>query len=111
MTPEPEDTETVAFTMRLHPGQEQEYKRRHDEIWPELAAALRASGILDYRIFLHPDTRVLFATMTRRRNHTVDSLPGQPVMRRWWATMADIMDTNADGSPLVQPLTDVFRLG
>jgi L-rhamnose mutarotase len=104
-------TETVAFRMRLHAGQEAEYARRHDAIWPELVALLRDAGVVEYRIFLDEETHALFAVLTRRAAHTLDSLPAHPVMRRWWAMMADIMDTNADDSPVQVPLREVFLLG
>ena len=104
-------TETVAFRMRLHPGQEAEYARRHDAIWPELVALLRDAGVVEYRIFLDEETHALFAVLTRRADHALDALPGHPVMQRWWAMMADIMDANADKSPVQVPLRQVFELG
>jgi L-rhamnose mutarotase len=103
-------TETVAFRMRVHAGQEDEYKRRHDAIWPELAALLREAGVVEYRIFLDEETRALLAVLTRRVDHTLEDLPAHPIMRRWWAMMADIMDTNPDQSPHQVPLREVFRL-
>jgi L-rhamnose mutarotase len=102
--------EEIAFTMRLKPGVEAEYKRRHDEIWPELSAALREAGILAYAIYLNPVSRTLFAVQQRSDNHTVNRLPTLPIMQRWWAYMADLMDTNPDNSPVVQPLDCVFRM-
>lgn len=102
--------QTVAFRMQLHAGQEDEYRRRHDAIWPELVALLRESGVVEYRIFLDEETRALFAVLTRRDDHTLDDLPGHPVMQRWWAMMADIMDTNPDRSPQQVSLREVFRL-
>lgn len=102
--------ETVAFRMQLHAGQEDEYRRRHDAIWPELVTLLRESGVVEYRIFLDEEARALFAVLTRRDDHTLDDLPGHPVMQRWWAMMADIMDTNPDRSPQQVSLREVFRL-
>ena len=103
-------TETVAFRMRLHEGQADEYQRRHDAIWPELVTLLREAGVVDYRIFLDEETHALFAVLTRRADHGLDALPGHPVMQRWWAMMADIMDTEADASPVQVPLRQVFEL-
>ena len=103
-------TETVAFRMRLDPGRADEYRRRHDAIWPELVDALHAAGVVDYRIFLDEETNALFAVLVRRLDHAMDALPAQPVMRRWWAMMADIMQTEADLSPTSRPLAEVFRL-
>jgi L-rhamnose mutarotase len=102
--------EEIAFTMRLKPGVEAEYKRRHDEIWPELSTALREAGILAYAIYLDPASRTLFAVQQRTETHTGDQLPGLPVMQRWWDYMADLMDTNPDNSPVAQPLDCVYRM-
>lgn len=103
-------TETVAFRMQVHAGHEDEYRRRHDAIWPELAALLRDAGVVEYRIFLDPETRALFAVLTRRADHTLGALPHHPIMQRWWAMMADIMDTNPDQSPVQVPLREVFHM-
>ncbi len=103
-------TETIAFRMTLHPGQAAEYRRRHDAIWPELVEALKAAGVIDYRIYLDEPTHQLFAMLTRRPDHTMDALPDAPVMQRWWAMMADIMDTGPGLAPETIPLTEVFRL-
>ncbi|MDX2067259.1 MAG: L-rhamnose mutarotase [Haliscomenobacter sp.] len=103
------NTEEIAFVLYLIKGNEVEYQRRHDEIWPELSAAIKKAGILDYQIFLEPRTGHLFAYQKRRTDHTVDLLPGLPIMRKWWDYMADIMEVNADNSPVVQPLERVFR--
>jgi len=102
--------EQAAFTMFLRPGQAEEYRRRHDAIWPELAQALHDSGIRDYSIFLDPGTHVLFAVLRRTAGHTSDQLPQREVMQRWWRYMADLMETNADGSPRQGALVPMFHL-
>jgi L-rhamnose mutarotase len=99
-----------AFRMRLQPGREAEYKRRHDDIWPELAALLRDAGISDYSIHLDRETGLLFGVLWRTDDHGMDDLPNHPVMRRWWDHMADIMETNPDNSPVAVPLETVFHL-
>lgn len=102
--------ETYAFRMKLFPGKAAEYRRRHDAVWPELIEALHQAGVSDYRIFLDEETNCLFAVLKRRRNHTMDLLPHLDVVRRWWAMMADIMETNPDHSPLEQPLAPMFSM-
>jgi len=102
--------ETVAFRMMLKPGFAAEYKRRHDAIWPELAEALVAAGVIDYRIFLDAETNALFAVMCRRRDHTLEDLRSSALMRRWWAMMADIMETGPDSAPSESPLAAMFVL-
>lgn len=103
-------SERYAFKMQLHPGAEEEYRRRHDEIWPELAALLRQAGVSDYEIFLDPETLTLFAVLTRRSDHGMGALPQHPVMQRWWAHMADLMQTHPSHEPIAKPLTRVFHL-
>lgn len=99
-----------AFKMYLNPGQEAEYRRRHDEIWPELAALLREAGVSNYSIFLDSETNVLFGYLERTDDHRMAELPDHPVMKRWWQHMKDIMRTNPDGSPVAVPLKDTFHL-
>lgn len=99
-----------ALIMKLRPGNEAEYKRRHDELWPELAEALRAAGVSDYSIFLDEATGTLFAVQKLTDDNTVDALPELPVVKKWWAYMADLMETNPDNSPLALPLREVFHL-
>jgi len=100
----------IAFTMQLKPGVEAEYQRRHDAIWPELSEALEAAGIRDYAIYLHRASGLLFAVQKRLPGHTTDGLPSLPIMQKWWAYMADLMETNPDNSPVVTPLSCVFRM-
>jgi L-rhamnose mutarotase len=99
-----------AFKMRLNPGMEAEYTRRHDEIWPDLVELLSEAGISNYSIHLDRETNTLFGYLERREDHAMDELPNHPVMKRWWAYMGDIMATNPDGSPVAIPLAETFYL-
>ena len=100
----------AAFTMKLKPGCEAEYKRRHDEIWPDLVKALEDAGVRDYSIFLDAKTGVLFAYQTLKDHDTSADLPSTEVVRRWWRSMADLMDTHPDNSPVTFDLVEVFHL-
>ncbi|HET6452668.1 MAG TPA: L-rhamnose mutarotase [Spirochaetia bacterium] len=100
----------AAFTMKLKPGFEAEYKRRHDQIWPELVAELQAAGVSDYSIYLDEKTLTLFAFQKLKDHHTSDALPTREVVKRWWKYMADIMDSNPDNSPQVTDLKEVFHM-
>ena len=102
--------EQIGFRMQLNPGQAREYRKRHDEIWPELVKLLKDAGISDYSIFLHEDTNSLFAVLKRTPDHTMDDLPLQPVMQRWWEHMSDIMASADNNEPVVEPLEQVFYL-
>jgi L-rhamnose mutarotase len=96
--------------MQLFPGKVQEYKKRHDEIWPELRDLLKSAGIRDYSIFLDEKTNSLFGVLRIDDTQTLDKLPEQPVMKKWWSYMKDIMETNTDHSPVSIPLKEVFYL-
>lgn len=98
------------FKMQLSPGCEAEYQRRHDEIWPELTELLHSAGVSDYSIFLDRDTLTLFGVLTRCYDHSMDDLPRHPVMARWWAHMADLMQTHPSNEPVATPLAHVFYM-
>lgn len=99
-----------AFAMRLKPGCEAEYKKRHDEIWPELKAELRKAGVSDYSIYLDSRTNTLFAFQYLAEDATDGELPKLPVVKKWWHMMADLMDTKADESPVCDPLVEMFHM-
>ncbi len=107
---DPATHEKVAFTMRLHPGNADEYRRRHDAISPAVVKLLEDAGVFDYSIYLEPSTHTLFGVLWRRRDHGMDLLPDHPAMKRWWAYMADIMETNPSNEPVVTPLEPMFHL-
>lgn len=102
--------EKIAFTMTLLPGHEAEYKKRHDEIWPELSETLKKAGVSDYSIYFDASSNTLFAVLKRTDNHGMDNLPLDPIVKKWWAFMADIMETHPDNSPITNNLTQVFHL-
>ena len=102
--------EKVAFKMKLKPGYVEEYRARHDAIWPKLVDLLRVSGIRDYSIYLDEETLTLFGVLWRTSDHRMNGLPQTEVMQEWWAYMADLMDVNPDNSPVSVPLEQVFHL-
>ena len=99
-----------AFVLSVHAGQEAEYARRHQPIWDDLAAVLKAHGVHNYSIFLHPETRQLFGYVEIEDEARWAAIAQTEVCRRWWQFMADIMPANADGSPVARELREVFRL-
>jgi L-rhamnose mutarotase len=100
----------IAFTMKLFPGYEAEYRRRHETIWPDLQSLLKEAGITEYSIFLDEETLLLFAYMVVADPGKLDQLPGHPVMQKWWDQMKDIMDSHPDHSPVTRPLKEVFYM-
>lgn len=100
----------VGLKMKLTPGVEAEYKKRHDEIWPELKQKLTELGVYDYVIYLDQETHILFASLKLKENHSADSIPDQEIVKKWWAYMQDIMETKADHSPVEVTLQEVFYM-
>ncbi len=100
----------AAFKMKLKMGYEEEYKKRHDEIWPELKEKLSRAGIYDYSIFLDKKTLTLFAVQKLKDNNTVEELPSKEIMKKWWDYMKDIMETNPDNSPGTTSLEEIFHM-
>ena len=100
--------EKHAFKMQLNPGMAEEYRKRHDAIFPELVDLLHDAGVKDYSIHLDEETNILFGVLWRRKDHTMDDLPNTEVMQRWWAHMADVMATNAKNEPVSTDLVPMF---
>lgn len=99
-----------AFMMKLKPGYEEEYKKRHDEIWPELEQILSEAGVHDYSIFLDEETLILFAVQKLEDDYDDEEVASNAVVRKWWDYMKDIMETNPDHSPVAAPLREVFHM-
>ena len=102
--------EKYAFKMQLNPGMEEEYRCRHDAIWPELSALLKEVGVSNYSIHLDRETNTLFGYLERPEGHRMADLPSHPVMKKWWAYMSPLMEVNADNSPKCGNLREVFHL-
>ena len=100
----------VAFTMKLFPGFEEEYQKRHHALWPELEQLLTKHGIHEYSIFLDGATNTLFGFLKATDPKALDNLPSHPIMQQWWKYMSDIMETNPDNSPVSVSLKEVFYL-
>lgn len=100
----------VAFKMHLNEGQKEEYRKRHDEIWPELKVLLKDAGISEYSIFLDEETNTLFAFQKVSSEGGSQDLGKTDIVQKWWKYMSDIMKTNADNSPVSVPLEEVFYI-
>jgi L-rhamnose mutarotase len=98
----------LAFKMKLNPGQKEAYSKRHNELWPELKKLLKDAGVSEYSIFIDEETNTLFAFQKVSGDGGSQDLAENPIVQKWWAFMADIMETNADNSPVSKPLEEVF---
>ncbi len=100
----------LAFKMKLNPGQKAEYIKRHNAIWPELKQLLKEAGVNEYSIFLDEATNTLFAFQKNTGNEGSQNLGETEIVKKWWAYMADIMETNPDNSPVSFELEEVFYM-
>jgi len=97
--------------MSVNPGEEAEYERRHQPIWPELEEVLLRHGVATYSIFLERDTRQLFAYVEFADEVQWNAIAETPECRRWWRHMREIMPTHPDDRPMSRELREVFHLG
>lgn len=96
--------------MKLYPGFREEYRRRHNEIWPDLVRLLKESGVSNYSIFLDDETGILFAYQEQAGESSSQDLGTTEIVQKWWKYMADIMETNPDNSPVTIPLEEMFYM-
>ncbi len=99
-----------AFVMQVNAGQEAEYQRRHNPIWPELEAVLKQHGVHNYSIYLDPASRHLFAYCEIESEDRWNAIAQTAAARKWWAHMKDIMPSNPDNSPVSVELREVFHI-
>lgn len=99
-----------AFVMQVEAGRHEEYRRRHNPIWPELEQALKAHGVQNYSIFLDPPSNRLFAYVEIEDEARWNAIAQTAVCKRWWAHMREIMPSNPDNSPKSDELKEVFHL-
>lgn len=99
-----------AFLMSVDPAAHAEYKKRHDEIWPELKSVLSAHGARNYSIYLDRKRSLLFAYVEVESVERWNAIATTETCRRWWTFMRDVMPSNPDGSPVSEDLEEVFHL-
>jgi len=104
------ETKRFGFKMKLLPGFREEYKKRHNLIWPELVSLLKIEGIGNYSIFLDEETNTLYAYQELTGEGSSQDLGNTEIVKKWWRYMADIMETNPDNSPVTIPLEQVFYM-
>ena len=99
-----------AFVMQVNPDRQEEYRKRHNPIWPELEATLKSHGVHNYSIFLDPETSQLFGYVEVEDQSRWNAIARTEICRKWWAHMREIMPTNPDNSPITKNLREVFHI-
>ena len=98
------------FKMKLYPGMEAEYEKRHNELWPEMQDMIYEYGGRNYTIFLDRETLVLYGYIEIEDAGKWDESADTAINRKWWDFMANIMETYPDNSPVSVDLHEVFHL-
>ncbi|QWA11988.1 L-rhamnose mutarotase [Sodalis ligni] len=99
-----------AFVMQVNPEAHEEYRHRHNPIWPELAQTLKAHGAHHYSIFMDEERHLLFAYVEMESEERWNAVAQTEVCRRWWKYMTAVMPSNEDNSPVSNELKAVFYL-
>lgn len=100
----------IGFKMKLNPGMVEEYRKRHDDLWPELHKLLKDAGISEYSIFFDEETNILFAFQKQEGDKGSQDLGQTEIVQKWWKYMSDIMESNPDNSPVTTMLEEVFYM-
>lgn len=98
------------FKMKLFPGKEEEYEKRHNLLWPEMKEMIHKYGGKNYTIFLDEETLTLFGYIEIESEEKWAESANTEICRKWWDYMADIMETNPDNSPVSIDLMNIFHL-
>lgn len=99
-----------AFVMQVHPDQHEEYRKRHNPIWPDLEATLKSHGVHNYSIFLHSETSQLFAYVEIEDESRWQRIARTDICKKWWGYMQEVMSSNPDTSPQTLDLQEVFHI-
>ena len=95
----------VCLTFRLVSGQEDEYRRRHVTVWPELEEAIRAEGLVNNAVYVAGDTVVVLVEHPSDVEGALERLGATEVNARWSEFFADVMATQPERAE------EVWRLG
>lgn len=98
----------VGMALKLRPGCYDKYKKRHDDLWPELADVMRDNGI---NMVIYPFEDTLFIYGTAPSEEAWARVEAHPVTPRWNAYMAEVLQTDASGTIINHTLPEAFVFG
>ena len=100
-----------SFRMTLKDGKIDEYKKKHDEVWPEISKALTNAGVTNYSIYFDKKDNTLIEYMELKDQNTFDELEKLDILKKWNIYMKDLLVTKSkeDATPVVNELTEVFH--
>jgi L-rhamnose mutarotase len=107
----PSQSQRVCFLLKVRADRLEEYTRRHEQVWPDMLAALRETGWRNYSLFLRPDGLLVGYFETDDLEAALAGMADKDVNTRWQTEMAPFFE-QLDGKPDegIVPLTEVFHL-
>ncbi len=100
--------EKRAWKAILKPGMKEEYIKRHDELWPEMAELLQSAGIHNYTIWNIGDELFGYYECEKGVDYAEKVQAESPVVARWNVHMSGLMDMVKDESGAAARLETVF---
>lgn len=102
--------ERVCFTFELYEGVEEEYKRRHDQIWPDLVADIKAAGFSNYSLFRRGSQIVAYAEVDPDLATAMSKLASSEANARWSSWFEDLIVNLTDAKGRLMSLQEVWHL-
>jgi L-rhamnose mutarotase len=102
--------ERACFTFEIHPGKEDEYRRRHDEIWPEMVTDIREAGLRNYSLFRRGSQIVAYAECHPDIATAFAKLGESEVNARWAKWFEDVIVTLTDDNGNLRLHGEVWHL-
>jgi L-rhamnose mutarotase len=100
----------VCFTLQVRPDRLDEYRRRHQAVWPEMLRALRDAGWRDYSLFLREDGLLVGTFLTEDLRAAQAAMAATDVNRRWQVEMAPFFEGDGRADHTLRFLEEVFNL-
>lgn len=98
------------FKMKLYKGFENEYKIRHNNLWPEMKEMIHKYGGSNYSIYIDSETNYLYGFIELENEELWNESAETEICKKWWEYMATLMETNEDNSPVSTDLELMFYL-
>lgn len=98
------------FKMKLYKDAEEEYEKRHNNLWTEMKRMIKEYGGNNYSIFLDKETNYLYGYIELEDEKLWGKSAETDICKKWWEYMADLMETNYDNSPVTIDLESMFYL-
>jgi L-rhamnose mutarotase len=102
--------ERICFSFEIYPGTEDEYKKRHDEIWPELVQALKDSGQSNYTLFRRGTTVIGYVECEPDADTALNQVAATDVNARWSESLQEVIKSARTPDGAFERYDEVWHL-